>query len=244
MFKVRIMSLAHYSKYLHKADSLDRDLPSRKRTAIVLSDSKGNYIKQHVTNRVEQDIIWCCNKSQTSEAGLHWLFANIDKKLERYGELSIYIWLGTCDLTIKGKYVALKSNYLDVSAKTIEKYQSLLDDTRFKGVKIVFLEIPYFSIKEYNRFLGHKDPDSFVEQDQQLETAISKFNSQIHKLNEVNGVKSPKFCVDLIRGRGRKRSGVKYYNNFNVYTDGIHPKPILAKYWLRKIAECVRRDCY
>ena len=101
-----------------------------------------------------------------------------------------------------------------------------------------------FPLKSTIAFLAINDPDSFVEQDQQLETAISKFNSQIHKLNEVNGVKSPKFCVDLIRGRGRKRSGVKYYNNFHVYTDGIHPKPILANYWMRKIAECVRRDCY
>lgn len=65
------MSLAHYSKYLHKVDSLDLDLPPRKRTAIVISDSKGNYIKQHATNRVEQDIIWYCNKGQTSEAGLN-----------------------------------------------------------------------------------------------------------------------------------------------------------------------------
>ena len=94
--------------------------------------------------RVEQDVIWCCTKGQTSEAALHWLFANIDKKLEKYGELSIYIWLGTCDLTIKGKYVALKSNHLDVSAKTIEKYQSLLNYTRFKGVKIISLKYRIF----------------------------------------------------------------------------------------------------
>ena len=76
--------------------------------------------------------------------------------LERYGELSIYIWLGTCDLTIKGKYVALKSNYLDVSAKTIEKYQSLLDDTRFKGLKLFSLKYRTFPLKSTIAFLAIK----------------------------------------------------------------------------------------
>lgn len=114
------MSLAHFSRYLHKADSLDRDLPPRTRAAFVLGDCKGNYVKRYVTTRVEQDINWWCIKGQTTEAGLNWLNANIEKKLERYGDLCIYIWLCTCDLTIKSKYVTLKRDYISVSTRVVE----------------------------------------------------------------------------------------------------------------------------
>jgi hypothetical protein len=39
---------------------------------------------------------------------------------------------------------------------------------RYPGTKVTFLETPVYSIKNWNESKGHKDPNVFVEQDENL----------------------------------------------------------------------------
>lgn len=238
------MSVSSFVKYLREAKDLDKDLPTRKRVAAILSDSKANYIKSYATSNVDSGIVWWSTKGLTTEIAFNWLYEKIDSKLRKYGEISIYIWLGTCDLTKKNKYVSLNVSYEADLTKTIENYRKLSDYARSRNLKLIFLEVPYFSITEYNRFLGHKDPETFRDQDCHLKRAIESLNVEIHRLNKGNGTCVPRFCIDLIRSRGSRGRKPRYYENYNVYKDGVHPKPILGRYWMRKITELVRRDCY
>ena len=67
----------------------------------MLSDSKGNYIKNHVRSKVGQAIRWWSVKGLTTKVAVDWLFEKIDTKVRKYGPISLYVWLGTCDFTTK-----------------------------------------------------------------------------------------------------------------------------------------------
>ena len=44
------------------------------------------------------------------EDGTQWLKSNISKKIINYGDIWLYVWMGTCNLTSKNKkYISLKS---------------------------------------------------------------------------------------------------------------------------------------
>ena len=140
--------------------------------------------------------------------------------------------------------MTLDRNYLEECEETIARYENLSKYLANRKVKLVLLEVPYFSIKEFNRHLGHRYPEEFKKQDTDLILALDKLNKKIRDVNKENQTIAPKFSVDLKASRSTKGKRTKYSINYNVYNDGIHPKPLLAKYWMRKIEELARRDCY
>lgn len=109
---------------------------------------------------------------------------------------------------------------------------------------VLLLEIPVFCIQEWNRVHGHKSPSDFKEQDEQLHRSIQLVNEEIRKINLDKGKVSPLFNLDLRRKRKSSSVSSRRYYNFAQYVDGIHPNHLLSKYWLRKISEVVRVDCY
>jgi hypothetical protein len=71
-------------------------------TPILLSDSKGKYLKEFLVNSVVENRVQFWYKgSPTTRQTVDWLRDNIDRKIQRHGPLWIYIWVGTCDLTKK-----------------------------------------------------------------------------------------------------------------------------------------------
>ena len=162
------MSFIQYKKYLEKAKDLDKDLPTRKRFPIVLSDSKGNYVKPYVKS-IGRDIRWWNVRGLTTEAAVDWVIGKNDSKIRKHGPLCIYVWLGTCDLTTKSsRVVSLNRNFKKDCDETMARYERLSAYCSSREADIVLLEVPYFSITEYNRYLGHKNPESFQDQDEDL----------------------------------------------------------------------------
>ena len=109
------------------------------------------------------------------------------------------------------------------------------------------METPVYSIKNWNESKGHKDPNVFVEQDENLSTQIYTLNGKVREINNSLGTHSPDFSSDL-RANDKYRCGkdrklkTKQYYNFKLYSDGIHPDSLLSKTWLRKISEQAKRD--
>ena len=100
--------------------------------------------------------------------------------------------------------------------------------TDYTQVKLVFLEVPIYSLKNWNEHCKHKDPSTFKDQDQQLQAQIITIHvdKEIRKLNVDLSTKSPDFSVFLkasCRHRTRSRHDTWYYYNFDLYIDGIHP---------------------
>lgn len=216
---------------------------------ILIGDSKGNYLKSH-SDLIEQFhsfIDFQCRGGARFADYFPWLVKNLQKKVDRYGCITLYIFLGTCDLTTrKGKYIELRHTD-DAIAVSYLKYQ--IDRffnfvSNFPTVSIVFLEIPPYSIQEWNKSRGHRDYKSFLSQDLALYERLSLVNEYIKTVNERTNVKSPRFHLDLLRtrkctGDSHKRASI----NFAGYKDGIHPLPLLARCWLKRIIILILADC-
>ena len=159
-----------------------------------------------------------CRKGARFPGNLFWLRRYLHKKISRFGYITLYIFLGTCDLT-KLIYVTegngnntRRKRYIDLRHSTDTSAVNYLRDqidkffpfvSGFPTVSIVFLELPPYSINEWNRAQGHQDPGKFNESN-------SKLNERISLVN----VESPVFSKDLKRGRKTKGDRHRRYSLF------------------------------
>lgn len=178
---------------------------------------------------------------------LPWLYRNLQGLVSTHGQITLYIWLGTCDLTVKrGPFIELRHS-TDENAQLyllryINEFRNFVSS--FPTVKLVFIEIPPYSIVEWNRFKGHSDPDSFQSQEKSLRDRILFLNDYLHSVNAELGVRSPSLRVDLLHYRkSRNKETRRVSVNFSLYKDGIHPGKLLARVWFKKIVVAVVRDC-
>lgn len=121
----------------------------------------------------------------------------------------------------------------------LEKIIKLVQE--HSGCKITILEIPVYSIVNWNQSRRHKDPSTFSDQEQ-----IYQLNGDIRRINKDLKVYSPQFSTDLQchrKVKKEKHPENRNYYSFSLYSDGIHPGYGLSKYWLRKISDQMRRDC-
>ena len=94
--------------------------------------------------------------------------------------------MGTCNLTSKNKkYISLKSENDEEVDKMISKYNEIMKIiNRYLGTKVTFLETPVYSIKNWNESKGHKDPNVFVEQDENLSKQIYTLNGKSQRTKQ------------------------------------------------------------
>jgi len=220
-------------------------------TPVVLSDSKGNWLKQQISHPSESELKWWCKCSSKSGDSLRWLRRNIKNKIQHLGNISLYVWLGTCDLTTKNnKYISLTSFNDKIIDSVVDNFKEIIEPFReYPQSKVTIIELPIYSIQTWNQKHRHKDPTKFSEQDEFLSNQVYKINSEIRKLNKELNSHSPEFSSDLScssnykKGDNRTTARRKYYN-FELYADGVHPKQNLASAWLKKISVQAMRDCW
>ena len=112
--------------------------------------------------------------------------------------------------------------------------------------EVVFLDVPSLSIQHWNHSRGHKNYKEFIEQDKNLDLQLDQLNIKIRELNKSDN-RSPRFVIDLWRdSKGHnKKSVTKTYTDLNLLEkDGVHPKPLLARIWMRRIGTKVYEDCF
>jgi hypothetical protein len=131
-------------------------------------------LKKYACHDVEKQIVWLPKSGAKIEDGTQWLKSNISKKIINYGDIWLYVWMGTCNLTSKNKrYISLKSENDEEVDKIISKYNDIIKIiNRYPGTKVTFMETPVYSIKNWNESKGHKDPNVFVEQDENLSIRV------------------------------------------------------------------------
>ena len=79
----------------------------RYKTPILVSDSKGNTLRNACTKYDFPLESWCVSGAGTEEL-VDLIQKRIGKALKRHMYIIIYLWAGTCDLTVKsGKYIKL-----------------------------------------------------------------------------------------------------------------------------------------
>ena len=227
---------------------------------ILLSDSKGNYLREFssIIEETGYSIEFQCRGGLRLLDQFFWLRHNLYKKVNKYGHVVVFVWLGTCDLTVKKSEqlinehgIRIKRNFIDLRHNSeaeavgyfrdqIVKYVNFV--SQFPTVKIVFLDIPFYSIQEYNKYLGNRNCDAFKSSDLELTNRITLCNECIKLVNESMGVVSPKFKNDLLnfrKGKQEARSSL----SFSLYKDGLHPNKELAYCWMKKIVSLVFIYC-
>lgn len=238
------MSENRLQKYIERPLSFPGRL---RKQPILISDSKGNYLKNHsdLFDQYGYFVDFQCRSGARFGDYLSWLNYNLDKKVRQYGNIILYVWLGTCDLTFrKGRFIDLRHNNDSIAVSylkhQINRYCEFVSN--YPTVSLVFLEIPPYSIISWNRSRGHRDPTSFHSQDLILYERICLVNEYIKEVNRLSSVVSPRFNLDLLKYRktkGHSRRSISY----SPYKDGIHPNVILARVWMKRIIAQIFKDC-
>ncbi|MCG8033532.1 MAG: hypothetical protein JAZ03_15335 [Candidatus Thiodiazotropha taylori] len=244
-------------KYINRPINFNGTLTKQ---PLLLSDSKAKYVLDY--KYLIEDLGYFIDFQYRGGARFldlyFWLQRNLHFKVQQYGNLVLYIWLGTCDLTEKKsvfeKYGSRKKKitYVDLRHKNdefaiayvrqqIDKFCQLV--SHFPSVQIVFLEIPCYSIEQYNKHLKAPNPESFHDKDLILTERIGIINDYIRDVNRVSGFNTPRFKRDLIKYRKSEGESQRKSLDFTGYKDGIHPDKWLAGVWMKKIVTHMLHTC-
>ena len=95
-----VMSSGKLTKYLERPFNFNGRLRCK---PILLADSKGNYLKSHadLINQFHYSIEFQCRGYSRFQDYFYWLQHNLSNKVAQYGKIVLYVWLGTCDFTVK-----------------------------------------------------------------------------------------------------------------------------------------------
>ena len=116
------------------------------------------------------------------------------------GQIHLYVWLGTCDLTTRDKsgYISITTNPFNTLDHIIGKYREIANIiANYPGSKVTFLEVPVYSIVTYNSTRDHLDSQKFTTQETDLLETIHELNPRGQELNKELGNISPSFNRSL-----------------------------------------------
>ncbi|CAG2239405.1 unnamed protein product [Mytilus edulis] len=247
------MSLSKIIKFGNK--SLDPPQGRRTHRPVILADSKGTKLQSQFVHSQQSNITWWCQRGRTIQQSIAWLKANLDTEIQLIGDIWLFVWIGTCNLTSIDKntrYISLSSfNNTEIIQQITQGYKEIIDLlAKYPNCRVTFLETPFYSIINWNTKQHHKDPTVFSEQEHILEQQVIALNKEVKAINTSLHSHSPDFNYDLYRTskyRSSKHKGsTKQRKFFNIalYPDGIHPDPALAKAWLRKILQQIFINCW
>ena len=152
------------------------------------------------------------------------------------------MFCGTYDFTEKrGPYIDLRRNQSEVFQRFCYNLQGIKEicDKFGSLIKLTYLQVPYYSIQNWNRAKGHPEPEAFKDNDLFLNSQTDQANQFIETLNySVNAI-SPKLNEDL---KIKRKGGEAYYSlNLKLYKDWIHPDSKLAKSWYTWVFRHMKR---
>lgn len=128
----------------------------------------------------------------------------------------------------------------------MDQYRRLVSLKTHYGdrVKFLILECPYYSITIWNRHKGHANPEVCNDKTDELCRKLDLLNEGIREVNLQLSVRSPKLSLDMITSRKSNKSHTTNKVSYNLLTDGVHPSPLLCKYWLKKLVlDVMLKEC-
>lgn len=208
---------------------------------VILSDSKGNYIKAELDKikHLNSEVVFWAKPGRNTKDGIAFLTNHIEDINDKCKTIILF-WHFTCDATKKiGKIIQQRYDTAPDLTGNIEPHlKSLLSiHARHEHIDIGILECPPIFTKEWNKARGEQSSDR--SDDTRLNEQISDLNSVIRTYNSRIGFSSPKFVCDFIHRNKRKGKKVKETLNPILLKDGVHPIGIVAYKWLVKILKSI-----
>jgi hypothetical protein len=102
-------------------------LVSPLRIPVLLSDSKGFNLQKQAKVNPETYIKFWCDAGVTVENRHTFLKENLERELQKINYITLYVWVGTCNLTTK------EDNYIYLTAKD----HTAVDDIK-KGLREIY----------------------------------------------------------------------------------------------------------
>jgi len=244
MSETKVKKACRYFKITRQAIQQKKSISK----PIFISDSKGKYVKAAITTEHALNIDFQTKKGWKIQRAIDWSEKNLVNLCSKHRSVTIYIWLGTCDLTelsATSRYISL-ARQTDANVRYLKR--KFIELKTFIGrnipnSKVIFLEVPPYSIQRWNRSQGHKTPDIFGDDDQHLQNQLYELNNIIREINQSDKL-SPHFDLDL-RKNSKRKGGTDEFYNFNLYKyDGVHPNSHLSQLWIRRIATKVLEQCF
>ena len=230
-----------YAEKVHrnKIRSSCRKLSSKFDTAtdkitLLIGDSKARGLQQNLAYNTAITI------NYRSGAKIQYLNTTyVQNLIKRTYRPFILLWFGTNELT---RITRKPENYIDIIDNIEECIPTLINSylqykqliyTINRGSNVIFLEVPYYSIINWNKCKKHPHPELFENHQHRLELAINSLNEEIRKLN---GEKiSPRLANDLILSTKKSKKTQLKRINYSLLYDGIHPTTTICKLWNLKI---------
>jgi len=202
----------------------------RYKTPILVSDSKGYTLRNACTKYDFPLESWCVSGAGTEEL-VDLIQKRIGKALKRHKYIIIYLWTGTCDLTVKsGKYIKLRHHSNKSVDTIIDQYNRAIKLVeKFEGAEIKIVDCPILSIVNWNKNKKHNNPAKFRVDDFQVTRQIKLLNSKISEINRSLTKNTKKTSQYYFRGRKVKRGGIRKSVRVSINkADGVHPGTLLV----------------
>ncbi len=175
------MSLSKVNKKIWDlSERLDRG--NLRKIPVLFTDSRGRNL-QNAANPYcypENKIHFWYSSGKGVKSQYETLERDLNAKCQELESthLTLYIWLGTCDLTEKqdSGFINLRSQTNVTIVNHISEYYKKIHRfvrEKFPDINMVFLELPFYSIYLYNLYHGHPQPDIFRAADIKLQDAES-----------------------------------------------------------------------
>jgi len=122
-----------------------------KRETIIFSDSKGLNLKEVIPNCVSDKLSIVARRGAIVFSEEHK--KDLYRKVRKAYSPIILIWLGTCKISKKDKYIKLRSYPYQNIELVLKEYRELKKEILKinKYAKVLFIECPYYSISKSNR---------------------------------------------------------------------------------------------
>ena len=118
----------------------------RIRKLLIISDSKGRYLREHIQSPVENQIIWQCKSGRTTYESYNWLLQNIDHQIGQHDNIHFYIWLATCVLiSYNPPFIYLACENSDGIHHIVDTYNQITEmANHYPHCRVTFLETPVY----------------------------------------------------------------------------------------------------
>ncbi|CAG2188875.1 unnamed protein product [Mytilus edulis] len=154
------------------------------KTPILVSDSKG-FTLRNACKEKEFPLESWSKSGATTEVLVDLIKSRIEKSIKRHQHVIIYLWSGTCDLTKKeGRFIKLKSHSKQSIQTIEEQYNRAINIvSKYQNAEIKFIDCPLLSISNWNKYKGHKNPETYKVEDFLVTKQIQELNYKIYQLN-------------------------------------------------------------
>ncbi|CAG2226102.1 unnamed protein product [Mytilus edulis] len=186
--------------------------------------AKGTKLQSQFVHSQQSNITWWCQRGRTIQQSIAWLKANLDTEIQLIGDIWLFVWIGTCNLTSIDKntrYISLSSfDNTEIIQQITQGYKEIINLlAKYPNCRVTFLETPFYSIINWNTKQHHKDPSVFSEQEHSLEQQVIALNKEVKAINTSLHSHSPDFNYDLYRTskyKSSKHKGSRKQRVFNI----------------------------